>query len=273
MTMRAKVCELVDLNRIEEAAALVAAERTAVKGLFGLLFERYGERRWRAIEVLGKAVPLMENAEPEKGLDIIRRLFWSLNDESGGVGWSAAEAIGAIVAERPDLFGHFAPNLYYNYLDEPPVRRGILWAIGRIGEKSPELVAEAVPEVETLLHDPDPEVRGYAAWALGKLGVPSAGLNDLTADENSIELWDQGRLWRPTVGELARAALKPASRRYPYIDIDECVGCGACAEQCPEVFQLVDGRYAQVVNPEGAPEEEIQEAIDLCPVQCIHWDD
>lgn len=88
------------------------------------------------------------------------------------------------------------------------MRRGILWAIGRIGEKNPELVAEAVPEVEELLQDPDPEVRGYAAWALGKLGVPSAGLNDMLADEAEIELWDQGRLMHPTVGALAREALK-----------------------------------------------------------------
>jgi ferredoxin len=26
-----------------------------------------------------------------------------------------------------------------------------------------------------------------------------------------------------------------------------------------------------VINPYGASEDEIQDAIDQCPVQCIHW--
>lgn len=205
--MRVKIRELVDENRIGEAAALVAADRAAVKGLFGLLFEKYGARRWRAIEVLGRAVGRMEDEEPEKGRDVIRRLFWSLNDESGGIGWSAPEAIGEIVAERPDLFKDYILNLYYGSLDEPPLRRGILWAIGRVGRANPELVAETVPGVEALLGDADPEVRGYAAWALGVLGVRSAGLDKLTADETAIEFWKEGRVTRPTVGELAREAL------------------------------------------------------------------
>jgi ferredoxin len=28
-----------------------------------------------------------------------------------------------------------------------------------------------------------------------------------------------------------------------------------------------------VVNPGGGLEDKIQEAIDACPVQCIHWTD
>jgi ferredoxin len=30
---------------------------------------------------------------------------------------------------------------------------------------------------------------------------------------------------------------------------------------------------AEVYDPAGAPEENIQEAIDACPVACIHWED
>jgi len=60
----------------------------------------------------------------------------------------------------------------------------------------------------------------------------------------------------------------------PYIVEEECIACGACAEICPEVFRLNESLgFAQVINPGGAPEEKIQEAIDDCPVQCIHWAD
>jgi ferredoxin len=31
--------------------------------------------------------------------------------------------------------------------------------------------------------------------------------------------------------------------------------------------------FAQVMNPTGAAEDKIQEAMEACPVQCIHWAD
>ncbi len=60
----------------------------------------------------------------------------------------------------------------------------------------------------------------------------------------------------------------------PFIVEDECIACGTCAELCPEVFMLNESLgFAQVINATGAPEEKIQEAIDNCPVSCIHWAD
>jgi ferredoxin len=59
-----------------------------------------------------------------------------------------------------------------------------------------------------------------------------------------------------------------------YIDEEECIGCGSCAEICPEVFQLKEGEEkAEVIKPEGGPEDLVQEAIDTCPVSCIHWEE
>lgn len=59
-----------------------------------------------------------------------------------------------------------------------------------------------------------------------------------------------------------------------YIDRDECIGCESCVGICPEVFSFDESQgKAQVYNPDGAPEEKIQEAIDTCPVQCIHWEE
>ncbi len=59
--------------------------------------------------------------------------------------------------------------------------------------------------------------------------------------------------------------------KIPVVNQSECISCGLCAEICPEVFQLNDDNISEVINPTGAPEEKIQEAIDNCPVQCIHW--
>ncbi len=60
--------------------------------------------------------------------------------------------------------------------------------------------------------------------------------------------------------------------KAPVVEQSECISCGLCAEICPEVFRLNDQDISEVYNPSGAPEDKIQEAIDGCPVQCIHWE-
>lgn len=56
-----------------------------------------------------------------------------------------------------------------------------------------------------------------------------------------------------------------------YIDEDECIGCGSCEEICPEVFKLnPDTEKAEVIMPEGGPEDLIEEAMDSCPSSCIY---
>jgi ferredoxin len=60
--------------------------------------------------------------------------------------------------------------------------------------------------------------------------------------------------------------------RKVYLDEEECIGCGTCEEICPEVFKLNEKTdKAEVINPTGAPEAKIEEAIEACPVECIHW--
>ncbi|MDY0191149.1 MAG: ferredoxin [Desulfuromonas sp.] len=62
--------------------------------------------------------------------------------------------------------------------------------------------------------------------------------------------------------------------KTPWVDQEECIGCELCVSNCPEVFRMEDSGKAQCYAPEGAPEETIQsEAIDTCPVSCIHWRD
>ena len=64
------------------------------------------------------------------------------------------------------------------------------------------------------------------------------------------------------------------SKRIPKIDEDECIACGNCEAVCPEVFRLNENLgHSEVINPQGASEEKIQEAMDQCPAQCIHWVD
>lgn len=54
------------------------------------------------------------------------------------------------------------------------------------------------------------------------------------------------------------------------IDAEECMGCEACIEIAPEVFEFnSDDEKAVVIKAEGGDEALIQEAIDSCPASCI----
>ena len=55
-----------------------------------------------------------------------------------------------------------------------------------------------------------------------------------------------------------------------YVDQDLCIGCGLCAETCPDVFAM-DGEKAKVVAdpvPSGAA-EACKDAACACPVEAI----
>ncbi len=55
---------------------------------------------------------------------------------------------------------------------------------------------------------------------------------------------------------------------------EECIGCETCVELCPEVFAFdEETEKARVIKEIGGPEDEIQESIDSCPVECIHWEE
>ena len=60
----------------------------------------------------------------------------------------------------------------------------------------------------------------------------------------------------------------------PKVNQEICIGCGACASTCPEVFKMGDDGKSHVI--EGADYEKnkscIDEAITNCPVQAISWE-
>ncbi|MBW4510066.1 MAG: ferredoxin [Scytonematopsis contorta HA4267-MV1] len=57
-----------------------------------------------------------------------------------------------------------------------------------------------------------------------------------------------------------------------YVDEITCIGCKHCAHVARNTFYIEDdyGR-SRVIRQDGDSEEIIQEAIDTCPVDCIHW--
>jgi len=57
-----------------------------------------------------------------------------------------------------------------------------------------------------------------------------------------------------------------------WVDESRCIGCQYCVHVASNTF-IVDEDYgrARAVRQDGDKMETMQEAIDTCPVDCIHW--
>lgn len=58
------------------------------------------------------------------------------------------------------------------------------------------------------------------------------------------------------------------------IDRDGCIGCGLCAQLCPEVFRMADDGLAEVyAEPTEEVLPQVTSAVDDCPVAVISLED
>ena len=59
-----------------------------------------------------------------------------------------------------------------------------------------------------------------------------------------------------------------------WVDESDCIGCRYCAHVSSNTFVMVPetGR-CRAVRQDGDSIDRILEAIDTCPVDCIHWID
>jgi hypothetical protein len=172
--------------------------------------------RWRAVRALGAHLERTWSESPGPARELLRRLAWSLNEESGATGWGAPEAMGEIMARVPELAEHF-PGRFTAYLsheevflDNEVLDAGAIWALGRLQGVTGEGAAEVGPELPRFLEHPAPSVRGVAAWTAGRLRVTELRerLTGLVSDDSPLVLLIGEEVAERTVGELARWALE-----------------------------------------------------------------
>lgn len=104
-----------------------------------------------------------------------------------------------------------------------------------------------------------------AAEAAGQAPAPVSDLNP----DGINHAPDGTAFWGLINNESARAR---AAGKVLIIDQPECISCGTCVEQTDSVFVLPDDSKAVARKQEG-PMDAIQDAIEACPVTCIHWTD
>ncbi|WP_300667384.1 DVU0298 family protein [Desulfoluna sp.] len=201
-----------------EAELLSYPLRRMVSPLIGFFCDREEIIRWRAVTALGIVTHALAQEKMEEARVVIRRLMWTLNDESGGIGWGAPEAMGEISAVNSRLAEEYHRilcsyvNAEGNFLEHEILQRGALWGLCRLAEVAPEKVTNALPDVRPHLTSKDPVKQGlallFATRTHDRESLPYAEpLVDAPAPFTLYAGWD---LIPTTVGDQARALIKKA---------------------------------------------------------------
>ena len=62
-------------------------------------------------------------------------------------------------------------------------------------------------------------------------------------------------------------------KMVPVIDLSECRDCDVCVEVGPTVFRKNDDTgLVEVADLSEYPEARVEEAIAMCPEDCITWE-
>lgn len=225
--LKSRVMELLagsDVDRILAELALLPA-RDVIHALFSAICRPEEPLRWHAVRAMGESVARFADNDAEAARIVMRRLLWSLNEESGGIGWGAPEALAEIICQHRGLAREYihmlisymrddGPELFQegNFLEHAGLQRGLLWGIGRLAEVRPEMLRESgvVADLLPYLASDDHVVRGLAARALGLLQAKEAApaIAQLAGDRFPVALYEQGMLRPATVEELAHEALQ-----------------------------------------------------------------
>jgi ferredoxin len=94
---------------------------------------------------------------------------------------------------------------------------------------------------------------------------PSAGLDPALAFRTAVAPESAATGREPVLGGALR-------QQAVWVDEAVCIGCRYCAHVAGNTFVVEpDWGRSRALRQDGDSTERIQEAIDTCPVDCIHW--
>jgi HEAT repeat protein len=216
-----RLLESSDIDAVIEELRQLPATKV-INPLIGALCSCNETVRWHAITALGPVMADLAEQDMEAARVVMRRFMWSLNDESGGIGWGVPEAMGEVLSCHDGLAREYIHILvaYMRedgfYLELEQLQRGLMWGLARLAQVKSELLRSSNAAVHLLpyLDSSDASVRGLAAWGLGLLQAQEAipGLRDLVSDTSRVTYFHDRALVTDTVGGLAEKALANISK-------------------------------------------------------------
>lgn len=179
-------------------------DRRTMKFLQRLLYEPDDAMRYHYAWVIGQVCRRVSSREPGQVADFMHRMFESCSD-SASTNWGMIEAIGSIIAARPDIFGAFTRHLY-NYLAEPSTMEQVIWALGEIaGTKSDLIRSTPFYSIFHFLGHENPTIRGLMVRLMGRIKATEVAFQimGLQNDQNELTVYEKGQPVRVTVAQLA----------------------------------------------------------------------
>lgn len=206
-------------ERLEEWAREDA--RKVINPLISFFCSTDETLRGHAATAAGVVIAALAEKDKESARVLIRRFLWSLNDESGGIGWGVPEALGEALARSPVLAEEYGRLLVSfikedeNYLEHEPLQEGALWAVARFAKVRPDLAAHGLPDVRRRLESPNPRLRALSLWMLASCGGEEdlLAVESLQGDTAPVRLYRDEKFQETTVGALAREAAESIRRR------------------------------------------------------------
>jgi hypothetical protein len=214
MSLKEDLRDLLARGRLEEIAELAVRRRRSLGSLVSLTFDRDPLVSWRAIEAMGLACDRIAEEDPECVRQHVRRLYWLITEESGGICWRAPEAMAEVVHRQSKLLADFVPIVAHLLVemaeeDLEHFRAGTLWAIGRLFPACRDYIPDLVGAIVSALDDPNSQARGIAAWCLAAVGEAERLREhpDLLADGGPVALYEDRQVVCTSVGGLVHRAL------------------------------------------------------------------
>ena len=205
---KAAARELLRVRDLDKLRKWMRNSQNPFRTLMSLLFDTDELICWRAVEALGIAAGIVAERNLENVRKLIRRLLWTMNDESGSICWYAPQAIGEVLVHVPGLIDEYGP-LLPAYLEEEPFGSGTHWAIARVASIRPDIYEDDVDRLVQSLDNPDPNIRGYALMALKWINAQAvkSKADRFKSDTASVSIYDSERGIIVEIGvlELAQA--------------------------------------------------------------------
>jgi hypothetical protein len=154
--------------------------------------------------------------------------MWSLNDESGGIGWGAPEAMGEAMAKHPRIAEEYGSILCSyiipsdgpdNYLEYTPLRQGAYWGLARLAQTKPEHVLSCRTNLEYgLEREADPKTLIFICLALTQFkefsAKTKAKLHNLSQQDEAARIYWNNQFQWMSLSSLAQNVLQNQSNRF-----------------------------------------------------------
>jgi hypothetical protein len=209
-SVKQQVRELLRKRDYEPLLDLCERDRHFWQEVRFRLYDIDEQLRWPAIEA---AAGFMRrwwlSGREEKVRIYIRTLFWSMSDESGGIGWSAPQTISEIIVNIPEIIDPYGSMMIAYSIEEPPLMQGGLWGIGRLGKRIAEYVDFFQDKVLAVFQSDSIDVLGIAAWAMGETGFKPAMpfLERLLMHNELVKIYIDGIFYEKAINKWVEEAI------------------------------------------------------------------